>query len=33
MTLSLQRELKTNKTAQILKDAEEGGYGVVASIV
>jgi hypothetical protein len=33
MTISLQRELKTNKTAQILKDAEEGGYGVVASIV
>jgi hypothetical protein len=33
MTISLQRELKTNKTAQILKNAEEGGYGVVASIV
>jgi hypothetical protein len=33
MTIPLQRELKTNKTAKILKDAEEGGYGVVASIV
>jgi len=25
--------LETNKTVQILKAAEEGGYGVVASIV
>ena len=33
MTVPLQRELRTNKTARILKDAEDGGYGVVASIV
>lgn len=33
MTVPSQRELKSNKTAQILKDAEDGGYGVIASIV
>jgi len=33
MTVPSQRDLKTNKTARILKDAEDGGYGVVASIV
>jgi hypothetical protein len=33
MTVPSQRELKMNKTLRILKDAEDGGYGVVASIV
>ena len=33
MTVPSPRELKNNKTAQILRDAENGGYGVVASIV
>lgn len=33
MTVPSQRDLKNNKTARILKDAEDGGYGVVASIV